>query len=119
MDSAPSLPTAANAAANALPRQRLTNALRALPFDCLLPSRWHSDLGPHYRQAHSRSRGPLATLPARRTRPLRTNAEYPEVVRVESSSRVALVSASLAAGLMGRSRPGENRDSDRRIMVEV
>src|SRR6266566_7875023 len=100
MDSAPSLPTAANAAANALPRQRLTNALRALPFDCLLPRRWHSDgssfssdLRPHHRQAHSRSRCPLATLPARRTRPLRTNTEYPEVVRVESSSRVALVSA--------------------------
>src|SRR5437016_13047629 len=83
MDPAPSLPTAANAAANALPRQRLTNAFRALPFDCLLPRRWHSDLGQHHRQAHSRSRCPLATLPAQRTRPLRTNTEYPEVVRVE------------------------------------
>src|SRR5271155_549138 len=36
---------------------------------------------------------------------LHTNRGYPEVVRVESSSRVPLVSASYTAELIGRSRP--------------
>jgi hypothetical protein len=36
------------------------------------------------------------------------HASYPEVVRVESSSRVPLVSVSLTEGLMGRSRPLRN-----------
>jgi transposase len=57
---------------------------------------------------------------------LRTQKPYPEIVRIESSSRVPLVSASLppqaswTEGLIGRSRPGAcGWDSDREIMAEV
>jgi len=42
---------------------------------------------------------------------LRTQKRYPEIVHVESSSRVPLVSASSAEELIGRSRPDADRDS--------
>jgi hypothetical protein len=41
---------------------------------------------------------------------LRTETGYPEIVRIESSSRVPLVGASQTAGLIGRSRTPQGRD---------
>src|SRR6266481_419493 len=94
MDPAPSLPTAANAAANraAPPTADKRAALYHL-IAFFLEGGIQICVRIH-RLAHSRSRCHMATLPARRKWPLRTNTEYPEVVRGESSSRVALVSAS-------------------------
>jgi Transposase IS116/IS110/IS902 family len=51
---------------------------------------------------------------------LRTQVAYPEIVRVESSSRVALVGAIQTAELIGRSRiPHRAGCSHRIIMVDV
>ena len=94
MDSAPSLPTAANAAANraAPPTADKRSALYHLIAFFLEGGIqiWVRITGKRIREVDA----PWLRCPPRRTRPQRTNTGYPEVVRVEGSSRVALVSAS-------------------------
>src|SRR5258708_37319406 len=74
-------------------------------------------------RCHSKPKGVAKVAAARKLAirlywMLRTNTEYPEVVRVRRRSRGPLGGARYTGGLMGRPRAGANRRPDRRVMAE-